>query len=1370
MRYTSVMRIWLALLVGAMWSVSAWADNVVGVSSVEGRPGQEVRLSVSLRNSDAVSAVQIDLPLPAAVDYVDSSAVIAEGRADGHALTASVAGGRLRLVVYSMDLRDIKGQAGELLSLRLRLKSEPGEFALRPVVKLTDKGGNSRNCQVEEGRIKVLAPRIEIDASAIEFGRVPIRQSHERTFRISNSGTAALQIQNIALGGQAFMLGDYAKNIPAGGSIDVNVMLTPERKGAYKDTLTVVSDAVNGAQALPLSAEAYSVNILKVGETTALCGDTADVRISMKNMEEVSAIQCAMELPEGVSLAPKRAVSLLPTHTAYASQNGRKLTLTLYSPTNALIPEGDRDVISLPLKVAATGGSYVLAPTGVVIGNVGLENVVSSSAEGRLLVRSARIATSETINLGRVAIDAGDTVSISIANEGDAPLVVDKVGGLSSEFALLSSLPLNVEAKTVADLRLVYTPREEGAASTILTIYSNDPLAPAINVQTAAEVYTPNMISVSGEVSGKALNAVAKVALNNLSPITAFQMDITCANGLAIKDSKAVASGRLSAHSLNCRKIGDQTYRVSCYSLTNTAIPKDTGVIYSVELEAETQDNLIGNLLTIDNIKLSTNESRNMASQSAVSFSNNYIADYDSLTNTSSTLDHFLFSGVKDGDMRPLPAVSPDGKVNFLTVALQGGLDTPARRYTAFNMDVALPYGLEMVKEDGQIDVELPQDYSLYATSVSGITHSVAASMLNDSTLRVAATSNSNTSFLKASGDLFEMGVRVSSPYVRPGANAFYFSGLNLTAAEGGHKYKPEDGYQSIEVGEGVVSVDVNIPAASPFVTVLLPFGAALPDSVQAFLCEDIKGTQAVLTPVDSLMAYTPYILYAKGGYSATMKGRLSASAYNQRVNAEGVATAGKLCGAIRPQKVVNGGALVSNAASAEFRKISSARFMTSGQCWIDSELPNVRVEVPKYRLRFVADGAVVKDTLLEYHAAISAPAAPKKTGYTFIGWGDVAERMPADSLTFTAQYSINSYAVTFKVDGKVVLSDTLNYNDTIKVPDVPTREGYTFSGWRNVAKTMPAQNTVYEATFTINRNSLRFVADGAVVMDSLMEYHAAISAPAAPKKTGYTFIGWGSVPEVMPADSLTFTAQYSVNRYSISFVVDGKLVRSDTLNYNDTIKVPTVPAREGYSFNGWRDVAKTVPAQDMVYEATFTINRYRLRFVADGVAVMDSLMEYNAVISAPAAPKKTGYTFTGWGSVPKVMPADSLTFIAQYSLNTYAVIYKVDGEVYRVDSVKYGEKIAIPAAPTKTGYRFVGWGDVPEDMPAEDVELAAVFIALGDVNLDGVINSSDVVAIYNFISEGEASNILQENADINADGVVNSSDAVALYTTIANH
>ena len=54
-------------------------------------------------------------------------------------------------------------------------------------------------------------------------------------------------------------------------------------------------------------------------------------------------------------------------------------------------------------------------------------------------------------------------------------------------------------------------------------------------------------------------------------------------------------------------------------------------------------------------------------------------------------------------------------------------------------------------------------------------------------------------------------------------------------------------------------------------------------------------------------------------------------------------------------------------------------------------------------------------------------------------------------------------------------------------------------------------------------------------------------------------------------------------------------------------------------------------------------------------------------------------------------------------------------------------------------------------------------------VDLDGNVNTTDVVAVYSYIIDGDASGILKVNADVDGDGNVNSADVVAIYDIIVN-
>lgn len=58
----------------------------------------------------------------------------------------------------------------------------------------------------------------------------------------------------------------------------------------------------------------------------------------------------------------------------------------------------------------------------------------------------------------------------------------------------------------------------------------------------------------------------------------------------------------------------------------------------------------------------------------------------------------------------------------------------------------------------------------------------------------------------------------------------------------------------------------------------------------------------------------------------------------------------------------------------------------------------------------------------------------------------------------------------------------------------------------------------------------------------------------------------------------------------------------------------------------------------------------------------------------------------------------------------TYAIIYNLDGNIFRTDSILYGDTIVSAADPIKEGYTFSGWSEIPAVMPANDIEVTGTF------------------------------------------------------------
>ncbi|WP_337586148.1 InlB B-repeat-containing protein, partial [Prevotellamassilia timonensis] len=187
------------------------------------------------------------------------------------------------------------------------------------------------------------------------------------------------------------------------------------------------------------------------------------------------------------------------------------------------------------------------------------------------------------------------------------------------------------------------------------------------------------------------------------------------------------------------------------------------------------------------------------------------------------------------------------------------------------------------------------------------------------------------------------------------------------------------------------------------------------------------------------------------------------------------------------------------------------------------------------------------------------------------------------------------------------------------------------------------------------------------------------------------------------PGSPLVLNAARS---YSLTYKVGGVEHYSEEVPYGTTLTPIEYPEREGHSFSGWTGLPLTMPAHDVEVTGEFVINQYTITFDTNGGSeVAPITQDYNTAITAPNDPTREGYTFMGWNEeLPATMPARDLTLTAQWQINTYRVIYNVDGMTYTIVPVTYGDAVTPEPAPTKEGHTFSGWSEIPATMPANDV------------------------------------------------------------------
>lgn len=331
--------------------------------------------------------------------------------------------------------------------------------------------------------------------------------------------------------------------------------------------------------------------------------------------------------------------------------------------------------------------------------------------------------------------------------------------------------------------------------------------------------------------------------------------------------------------------------------------------------------------------------------------------------------------------------------------------------------------------------------------------------------------------------------------------------------------------------------------------------------------------------------------------------------------------------------------------------------------------------------------------------------------------------------------------------------------------------DGYRVKGWySDVYGTTPIPGTTSEQNsytienlrkdasvyveFELITYTITFDTDGGTTIEPITQPDGtAVIAPEDPTKTGYTFVGWDKdIPETMPAEDMTITAQWKINQYTITFETNGGTpIDPITQDYGTAVTAPENPTKTGYAFGGWYE-DETLSDTPFVFTEDATITDRDITLYAkwnpmdgtkytvihkyenlDGETYTTETEEMTGVTDDDTEAQAKNVTgFTAGSVTQQKIKGDGTTEIEIiYTRNTYTLTFKPEnGEADIVTTVKYGAPITAPADPERSGYTFVGWDkEIPDTMPAEDVTITAEWVVTRYTITVGITGSGSVTA-----------------------------------------
>ena len=601
------------------FSIGAQADNSVTISSTEGAPDQEVTVSIAVQNSDALSSLQVSIPLDENLTLVEGSGQVGS-RCSSHSLTVGVKDGVLNVFVYSLSMAAISDNSGEVASFKLKLGNVPQTVNLTPSkLVLTNSVGTEVSGTSTAGEVTTRCAKAQYSTMEVDYGEVPIHSIYQQTVTVSNTGNEDLTITGLTFSDVNVFSSTTTLPliVPAGQSESLNVTYAPEERGTVSRTLKVECNSVSKLNTIALRAQPFAVNELHVQPASGVSDEEVTVHMTMNNMDAISGYQVEFTLPSQYEYVANsfELSSRKQDHQAIAVMNGNVLRIIVYSSSDTPLTGNDGEIGSFRLKLVGRYGT-TLTPSKTVLSatiNSQVENVMSDVYGGYITIQSPQISCNNSFNMGAVSVTESCEKAYTIRNYGSGPLTISKVVFDNEHMSIKESLPLVIPVSGNSNITVVYDSEEQADFASTMQIYSNDPELRMKSVAVSGNIFAPNYLTIATGKVFAGENLKIDVSTDNYDPLTGVQFDVEYPGQYFESFSGNVAlTDRATGMTVSSHQIDDNTLRFFCYFLTGGSIAAGSGKLMTIQLKPKEVDIPEGSHnVTLKEIKLGTSDMDN---------------------------------------------------------------------------------------------------------------------------------------------------------------------------------------------------------------------------------------------------------------------------------------------------------------------------------------------------------------------------------------------------------------------------------------------------------------------------------------------------------------------------------------------------------------------------------------------------------------------------------------------------------------------------------------------------------------------------------------------------------------------------------------